>query len=1049
MLESGLYEQIINRAIQSELAVLEPDQYKTVEMDQAEAPLILSQYVANLLADTLRQIEDGRGSADEKREKQISIVNDLIRNIQEAESPSELIAEPAEELQHILSPSDLAVYKPAQQPVLRPSTSIRSGSLFTGALHEPSMDSELRNEITSADRIDMLVSFVKWSGLRLIYDELKAFCERGGRLRVITTSYMGATDIKAVERFTELPNCELKVSYDTQITRLHAKAYIFYRNTGFSTAYIGSSNLSNAALSSGLEWNVKIAAKELPETMQKIEMTFGSYWASADYEAYDESSYQRLRAALKAESSNLTASERRYFYDMHPYPFQQEILDRLEAERELRNHYRNLVVAATGTGKTVVAAFDYKRFAEKRKGESKRLLFIAHRREILEQSRDCFRQVLKDQNFGDLFVGTEEPTQINYLFMSVQSFNSRKWDEITAADFYDYIVVDEFHHAAAISYQRILDHYQPEILLGLTATPERMDGIDVSRYFDHRIAAEIRLPEAIERKLLVPFQYFGVSDNVDLSTLQWSRGGYDRQELSKVYTMDNLVAKRRVMLILEALERYLSDIDETIGLAFCVSVEHANYMARAFSEAGIPSLALTGTSKPDVRDSAQTRLRNGELRFIFTVDLYNEGVDIPEINTVLFLRPTESLTVLLQQLGRGLRHSHGKDCLTVIDFIGQAHRRYNYQEKFQALLSKTRKAMKHEINQGFPSVPKGCSIRLEKVATEYVLSNIRQATQTRRGLIDRLSSFEEDSGLPLSFENFMNYYHLQPMDIYRFDSFSRLRVQAGVAEDFNEADEALFQTAFKRISLIDSARWIRVIDAFYTAAEPRAYASFAIEEQQLLRMFYSTLRLSGSGIADGERMLEQLYDLKRNPTLMSELQDLLYWNFDHIDFVDRSIGLLTTSPLDLHCSYSRDQILTAFGYANPSSHREGVAYFAEHKLDILLVTLNKSDKDYSPSTMYEDYSINEHLFHWQSQSTTSESSDTGQRYINHRSRGSQILLFVRAAKQDSYGNAMPYSCLGLIDYLSHSGSRPMSITFKMHDAIPAKYLKLTDKVQAG
>lgn len=735
------------------------------------------------------------------------------------------------------------------------------------------------------------------------------------------------------------------------------------------------------------------------------------------------------------------------FFDLKPYSHQKEILEDLRVEREEYESYKNLVVAATGTGKTVISALDFKQFKRQNPDKPCRLMFLAHREEILKQSLYTFRAVLKDANFGDMFVGNHRPHSLDNIFISIQTFNSQDFTEKTTADFYNYIVVDEFHHAAANSYQKLLEYYKPDILLGLTATPERMDGKEILPYFNNRIAAEIRLPEAIDRKLLCPFQYFGITDTMDLAEVRWSRGGYDRGELSRLYTLSGAVAKRRADMVISSINRYVTDIDNVKALGFCVSIEHAKFMSDYFNASGIPSMYLIGQSSDKDRRSAQRRLVDGEVRFIFVVDIYNEGVDIPEVNTVLFLRPTESLTVFLQQLGRGLRLSENKECLTVLDFIGQSNRKYNFEDKFAALLSNTRRSVQREIKDGFISLPKGCYIKLEKKAMEYILENIRASYGNSAGLVSRIESFTEDTGLPLNLANFLDYYHLNPQMVYKYSSFSRLCTRANQIEDFDEPLEGIISKALLRFSTIDSRRWISFLLKVLTSDYGCEYDEM---ELRMLQMFQFTLfqkSYQECGFAD---LYDAVNEIKRNPVMCAELIELLNYRYSNIDFIDRPVDVGFDCPLDLHCSYTRDQILVAMDFMKPSTVREGVKWLPEKQLDLFFITLNKSDKDYSPTTMYKDYSINETLFHWQSQSTTSDTSSTGQRYINHKRLGSKVLLFIREFKTDRISvNAAPYTYLGTANYVYHEGSKPMSITWCLDEPIPAKFLKKTSKLIVG
>jgi len=1031
-LPHGLYEQLINTHLEEKLR----EQNTTISKDllkNFDSSVLLAQYLGPVLKRSLEFLEDSQGSTIPE---QIACCNEIIR----------LLATITKEdcLSHCTIPADGEILlsigneNVAPSRSSRPVTPLSQSSLFTGSAHEPSLIQELRAEILSADRIDILVSFIKWSGIRLLMGELRQFCERGGKLRIITTAYTGATDVKAIDFLSSLPNTEVRISYDTAHTRLHAKAYYFERDSGFSTAYVGSSNLSNPAITSGLEWNVKLTERDSKPLIKKIQASFDSYWNDPEFLRYQEKDRATFEEACRKERRGSSDEGTGYFFDIIPFPFQKEILERLLVERTIHNRYKNLVVAATGTGKTVISAFDFKRFRET--NPRARLLFVAHREEILKQSLHTFRGILKDQNFGDIAIAGKIPSQIDHVFMSIQTFNSSGFSERTPPGFYDFIIVDEFHHAAAASYQRLLSHYTPTILLGLTATPERMDNLDILGYFDGRIAAEIRLAEAIGRNLLAPFHYFGVADSVDLDDVEWTRGRYNQGVLSKRYTGNDT----RAGLIADSLKKYVTEIDEIIGLGFCVSIEHANYMAEIFTKIGIPSVSLNSDSPDDVRRSVQKQLRAKEIRFIFVVDLYNEGVDIPEVNTILFLRPTESMTVFLQQLGRGLRLCSGKECLTVLDFVGRQNANYHFDAKYRALLSDAHVPLTEQIRANTYSLPRGCFITLEKVAQQTVLEHIERSLGKWKGLVQKVARFEAESGKSLDVRNFLTYYDLEPREIYGKSSFRGLCAEANLCEHPSPEEEERIVTAARRLLPLNSISMIRFIRRFLATKDfsgmedPRRDSCLAI-------LYYSfhSLPLPETPHPD---LLASMQPFFEKDWMGREIDGLLAYLEDKTEVLEGPLDLGFPTGLSLHCTYSRDQIFAGLGHWTPSlisvaGKREGVLYIREKNLDVFFITLNKSEKHFSPSTMYNDYAISERLFHWQSQSTTSAGSPTGQRYIRGTSK---VLLFVR--EFNKVGNvSQPYVCLGTARYVQHTGSKPLSIVWRLDAEIPAWFMRKAGK----
>lgn len=1040
-LSEGIYEEIINNQLNKLLNsktdyILEKD-----NIDHEESSLILSNYIGNLVREGLQYIH--KSDDKENINKKIEIINKIINILAEDtdnEYISSIIPVPAQQLLSLYKKENNIISINDKIKIERPATSLCQSSLFTGAKHEPKLINELKKEISSCHQIDILVSFIKYSGLRLMLDKLAEFTNNGGKLRIITTTYMKATDLKAINVLSSLKNTEIKINYNTKSTRLHAKAYIFHRNTDFSTAYIGSSNISAPAMTTGTEWNIKITQKDMSDTFDKMKATFETYWNDKEFIYYDDTQEEILADALNTTLDNT----KNFFVDIRPYGFQQEILDALQADREIRNQYKNLIIAATGTGKTIISALDYKRFCANNSKSECRLLFIVHRKEILEQSLATYRAVLKDNNFGELFVDGKKPTQLKYLFASIQTFNSQDLTKHTIKEFYDYIVIDETHHASAYTYQNLLDYYKPKILLGLTATPERADGKDIFKYFNHRVSAEIRLPEAIERSLLCPFHYFGVSDSIDYSGITWECGKYKESELNDILTINERSAKTRVNTILQAIEKYITDIEETKGIGFCISKNHAIYMSNQFNNSGIKSIALTSDSDSNLRNEAKNKLKKGEYKFIFVVDIYNEGVDIPEINTVLFLRPTESLNIFLQQLGRGLRNADNKEFLTVLDFIGHAHKKYNFEEKFNSLLHVSRQKMENELNKGFISLPKGCYITLEKKASEYILENIKGYFNKNNLHIERLKTFKEDTGLEPTLKNYLERYNIETGILYKSFSFNQLLFKAGIIERYSEFNYENANKIFAKIAQINSIRFIDFIINILN----NNIVIYNDTEKRMLQMFQFTINNNISKDITFNEIINNIDKFKEHKVLCSEMIELLEYNKEKIDFVDKKIKLDFDCPLDVYCNYSKDQILTACDFLSVGSVREGVKYIEDKKIDIFFVTLNKSDKDYSPTTMYKDYSLNEKLFHWQSQNQTSEDSKVGQRYINHNKTGNKILLFVRDEKKNKYGETSTYTFLGTANYKSHEGSKPMNIIWELDYPIPAKYIKETQKMVA-
>ncbi|WP_461606528.1 DEAD/DEAH box helicase family protein, partial [Aeromonas rivipollensis] len=905
MQQCGIYEQLITQLLASRL---DRDRFYVGErqLDPSEAAIWLSRFLSRILEYAVGSVAAG----DDQLQRQIELANQLLLWLKDHIQDPGFVEENLINSQGNILTALYALDNPLSANLKQyaedifPLTGLTQSELFCGSNAGLSMESEIKREILSADSICWLVSFIKWAGIRIFRHELEEFTRSGRKLKIITTSYMGATDAKAVEFLANLPNTEVKLSYNTQRERLHAKSYLFYRETGFHTGYIGSSNLSHSALTSGLEWNLKITSQEIPHIIEKSLSTFETYWESDDFELFDGKleSRTKLQHALQEARSDGDKHNPAHFFDITPFPHQQEILEQLAMERSLHQRFRNLIVAATGTGKTLISAFDFARFL-KTKPDAK-LLFVAHKEEILRQAQAAYRGVLKQSHFGELMVGGVTPNHYKQLFASVQSLNNQLPNLRLSPDYFDYIVIDEVHHIAAASYRGLLAAFSPHILLGLTATPERHDGGDILADFCGVIAAEIRLPEAINRRHLCPFQYFGIDDDTDLRQVPWKNGRYDITELTNIYTHN----QQRVQKIVQSLDEIVTDITKIKALAFCVSRDHADFMCKAFLLKGIKADILTSDNR-DERHSKQQGLRTGVINILCVVDIFNEGVDIPEVDTLLFLRPTESLTIFLQQLGRGLRLANDKECCTVLDFVGNARAEYDFAQKFRALVGKTNKAISHEIKQGFPHAPLGCRIELSKQTQELILNNIRQATLNTARLIGLIRRFSQDCDLPLTLANFLRFYpHITLEEVYKRGNWSALVKQAHnhtVSEFTDDKLHTLYTRAINtRLLGCDALHYLQFLQEL---AAGHFSPPSEQDERMALMCHYDFWQQSGpkAGFATLAQSLKRL----EHPELRVELADLLALLINRVQHEQLAMPHLPGNPLRLHARYAREQIL--------------------------------------------------------------------------------------------------------------------------------------------
>lgn len=1020
-LSKGLYDLLLSNDLREQLQALE-GRYaiETVELKGAERRRRLIADLARRLAEALDQLEEG----EEARQEEIDLINSLLAKLNSQEAP---IAEPIEALVGVHEPD--VVVSP-------PRTGLSQPWLFAASRQDIDLLSELRAELTAADQVDILISFIRWDGVRRLMDLFQAATSTNAsgaartRFRIITSTYIGATEERALTWLAQLPGVEVRVSLDGRRTRLHAKVWIFRRQTGFGSVYVGSANLSNAALTGGMEWTVKSTEASQRDIFEKAVAHFETLWADPEFQSYDPTNpdhVHALKEALARESMRKRAPDQvttiapSTWFEIQPKPFQKVILDKLAHERS-EGRRRNLVVAATGTGKTVIAALDYRRLCQELGGRP-RLLFVAHRQEILQQAIDTYRQVLRDPHFGAVLYGGQEPGSREHLFATIQSISSRGLLTQLGSDYWRVVVIDECHHIAADTFAAFAESARPEFLLGLTATPERGDGDSIARFFtarpDGAPAAELRLWEALDQQLLAPFEYYAISDPTDFTDIPWGRPTQEKQALNVAVLQD----EKRARLVHDAVHLYVSDVRQMRALGFCVSVEHAHMMANRFTKAGIPSLVAHGGMPDDDRQQVRRRLQTGEVLAVFSCDLYNEGIDLPWVNTVLLLRPTDSPVIFAQQLGRGLRLWEGKSSCLVLDFIGQYGQEYRFERLWRGLAGLSKRELDDCIDKGFTRLPAGCVVHFDQQSRDRVLANLRIAlNQTWLRLTRELQAYWQSvNRRSVTLAEFLVENRLALDDLYRKNAhagWTALCHNAGLRPQGPSVGYRQLASRLHALLHHNDPHYLRFLAHGLTDAD----LSLELTARRL-RMLGYQLRTSGPVSAPEFRAF-----LLAQPDVLEELSSLAKVLGDASDIGGIAIeGAPAEWPLVLAARYSRAEVLAAVGKHTDdirATSREGVLRLPDQKIELMFVTLDKS-KGFHADISYRDYAVSPEIFHWQTQNSTRPTSDIGRRYLESPENGWRYFLFVRETADD------PYHTLGQVVRGEVTGSAPMSINWRL------------------
>lgn len=918
---------------------------------------------------------------------------------------------------------------------------------------------ELVKSMVECQRFYFSVAFINYSGMQLLLDPLKEAEKKRIKGKIITSTYLNFTDAKALEKIREFQNVDLKVFVTDKEIGFHTKAYIFEYNDHYKVI-IGSSNITQSALKSNIEWNVEIIAKEDGRFIQDVLKEYDYLWHMS--EDADEDFITRYEDFLKSFKSTQITHQMIYENKQYIVPNRMqkratENLDRLRSFGEKKA----LVIAATGTGKTYMSAFDVKNV------KPKKLLFIVHREEILKKAKETFELLLPNERltFG-LLTGNHKEKHVDYVFATIQTI-SKCFHEFEKDEF-DYLIIDEAHHATSPTYQTVLKYFEPKFTLGMTATPERSDGYNVFDLFDNNVALEVRLHEALEDELVIPFHYFGITDieGIDLSDVDID----DITEITK-----RLKVNERVDFIIEKMDFYGHDGEKRKGLGFCVSIEHAQYMAREFNNRGYNSVCLTGDDSSEKRVRYINRLENDqdELEFIFTVDIFNEGVDIPSVNTVLMLRPTNSPIVFIQQLGRGLRKHKNKEFLTVLDFIGNHNKTFLIALALNGSRYYDKESLKVAIATGFANIP-GCThIQMDKISQERILAQIDSENfKSMKYLKEEYFEFKKlnQGRVPLLLMDYMKYDGAPDPVKFIDREKSYLQFVAKVEKD-DELKGLLVNDAFEgTIKELSSKLPLKRIYEFVIMRYLLDHEEINVEiaKRQILKMIHD---VDDDSILHAFETLNQNYydsvQLKNKPKLVhyrdgkltkTAMYKGLLENEDYLQFIEDIInyGIFRYEKefkadyygvphFKLYEQYQMVDAALLSNYRKIHSSFRGSGLLTNGNDYFLFIDLHK-EEDIKESINYNDKFIDERYFQWQTPNSTSQNTERGQNIIYNERRGINLHLFVRKYREID-GKNEPFIYIGKGNTVHFEGEKPITVQLKLENEIPSTlFTEFTKKV---